>query len=282
MKIVMITQARVGSSRLYGKVLKPLPYNSNITVLEQDIRRMKKSKYLNEIIVATTNKKEDDIILKITEKEKVKHFRGSENDVLSRYYFAAKENSVDVIVRVTSDCPCIDSEIIDIVIKEYLKDTSYDFVATVLKRTFPIGLDVEVIKFSALEKAYKEAEKDYQREHVTDYIYENPNKFKLKNVLAPNKYNNPELRITLDTKEDYMQLCAIYDYLYYKEEYFSAESVVKILTEKPWLKYINYNVIQKKDSCSIDEEIKDAINVLEFNGLKRAGNILKKGYNERF
>lgn len=274
MNIAMITQARLGSTRLPKKVLKFLPYDSNITVLEQDIRRMKKSKLINEIIVATTKNVEDNSIVEIAKKENVKYFRGSEDDVLNRYYFAAKENNVDIVVRVTSDCPCIDGDIIDMVVAEFLKDITYDFVATVLKRTFPIGLDVEVIKFSALERAYKEAKKDYQREHVSDYIYENPHKFKLKNVEASDKYNNAKLRITLDTKEDYMLLCAIYDYLYYNDNYFSAADVVKILSEKPWLTFINNNSMQKKDDCNLEEEINDAAKFLQLQGMKRARDIL--------
>lgn len=280
MKIGAIIQARTGSTRLPNKILKYLPIGSNITVLEQDIRRIKKSRYLNEIIIATTESSEDNQIVKISEKENVKFFRGSEKDVLARHYFAARENNVDIIVRVTSDCPCIDAEIIDMVIEEYLKDTSYDFVATVLERTFPIGLDVEVIGFSALEKAYNEAEKDYQREHVSDYIYENPDKFKLKNVLAPDKYNNPQLRITLDTKEDYMLLCAVYDYLYYKNNNFSSEDVVKLFSEKPWLFCINDNSIQKKDNYELEEEVNDAAKILELQGMKRAKDILIKNYEE--
>ncbi|WP_252250251.1 glycosyltransferase family protein [Clostridium sp. ZBS13] len=280
MNIGIIVQARVGSTRLPNKVLKYLPFDSKITVLEQDIRRIKKSKYLNDIIIATTESSEDDKIVEIAKEENVKVFRGSEHDVLGRYYFAAKENNIDVIVRVTSDCPCVDSEIIDMVVDEYLKDESFDFVATVLKRTFPIGLDVEVIKFSALEKAFKEAEKDYQREHVTDYIYENPNIFKLKNVSASNKYNAPTLRVTLDTTEDYTILSAIYDFLYYKNENFSAVDVVNLLNQKPWLQYINDKVVQKKDTYELNEEIDDAIKLLEFQGMKRAKDILIKNYNK--
>ncbi len=278
MKIGIIIQARVGSTRLYNKIMKCLPYDSQITVLEQDIRRIKKSKYIEDIIIATTEKIEDDKVIKIAEKENVKYFRGSENDVLARYYFAAKHHDIDVIVRVTSDCPCIDAEIIDMVIEEYLKDKTYDFVANVLERTFPIGLDVEVIALSALETAYNEAKKDYQREHVSDYIYENPDKFKLKNIVAPAKYNKPELRITLDTKEDYMLLCAVYDYLYYKNNSFSSEEVVKLFSEKPWFACINNNSIQKKDNYELEEEINDAGKLLQLHGMTRAKDMLIKNY----
>lgn len=278
MKIGAIIQARTGSTRLPNKILKYLPKDSDITVLQQDIRRIRKSKYLNEIIIATTENSEDDEIVKLSQKENVKYFRGSETDVLARHYFAAKENKIDIIVRITSDCPCIDGEIVDVVIKEYLNDETYDFVATVLKRTFPIGFDVEIIKFSALEKAYIEAKKDYQREHVTDYIYENPDKFKLKNVSALNKYKKPELRITLDTEEDYMLLCAIYDYLYYKNNNFSSEDVIELFCKKPWLRCINNTSIQKKDKYELKEEINDAVKLLELQGMKRAKEILIKNY----
>lgn len=278
MNIGAIIQARTGSTRLPNKILKYLPQDSGITVLQQDIRRIRESKYLNEIIIATTENTEDDDIIEISQKENVKYFRGAESDVLARHYFAAKENNIDIIVRITSDCPCIDSEIVDMVIEEYLKDESYDFVATVLERTFPIGFDVEVISFLALEKAYIEAKKDYQREHVTDYIYENPDKFKLKNVSATDKYKKPELRITLDTKEDYMLLCAIYDYLYYKNNNFSSKDVIELFDEKPWLFYINNISIQKKDKYELEEEINDAAKLLELQGMKRSKEILIKNY----
>lgn len=280
LKIGVIIQARIGSTRLKNKIMKHLPFDSEITVLEQDIRRIKKSKYIQEIIIATTENKEDDEVIDIAEKEKVKYFRGSESDVLARYYFAAKHNGIDVIVRFTSDCPCIDFKIVDMVIEEYLEDKSFDFVATVLKRTLPIGLDSEVIKFSALEIAYNEATEAHQREHVTDYIYENPDKFKLKNVCAPKRINRPDLRITLDTKEDYMLLSAIYDCLYKKNIYFSAEDIVELFEQKPWLMYINNNSVQKKDSYKLNEEIEDASQLLQLQGMNRANDILIKNYHK--
>lgn len=276
MKIGAIIQARTGSTRLPNKVLMDLPYNSGITVLSQDIRRIKSSKYLDDIIIATTTNDEDDRIVEVAASENVKCFRGSEKDVLKRYYDAAKQNNIDVIVRFTSDCPCMDGEIIDKVILEYLDDPSYDFVATVLERTFPIGLDVEVIKFSALEKAYKNAKEDYQREHVSDYIYENPDIFKLRNVKAGKEYNEPLFRITLDTNEDYMMLCAIYDFLYENNIYFSAKEVVDLIRKKPWIQFINNRSLQKKDSMTLQEELSEAEKLLEIQGLKRAKEILLK------
>jgi len=173
MKIAAIIQARTFSTRLPGKVLKELPYASSITCLEQVIRRLKKSKKLNDIIIATTKEKTDNEIVDIAKKEDVKYFRGSKENVLSRYYFAAKENNIDLIVRITSDCPCIDADITDLTIDKHINKMA-DYTSNSLTRTCPHGLNVEVFKFNALEKAYKNAIKDYEKEHVTPYINRNP------------------------------------------------------------------------------------------------------------
>ena len=122
MKIGAIIQVRTSSTRLPGKILKELPYNSGITCLEQVIRRLKKSKRLNDIIIATTKEKEDNEIVDIAKKEDVKYFRGSKENVLSRYYFSAKENNIDIIVRITGDYPCIDAGIIDLTIDDHIKN----------------------------------------------------------------------------------------------------------------------------------------------------------------
>jgi len=143
MKIAVIIQARTSSTRL------PL----------------KKSKRLNEIIIATTEEKEDNEIIDITKKEDVKYFRGSKENVLSRYYFAAKENNIDIIIRITSDCV----DITDLTIDDHINKMA-DYTSNSLTRTYPHGFDVEVFNFDALEKAYKNATKDYEKEHVTPLI----------------------------------------------------------------------------------------------------------------
>jgi len=173
MKIGAIIQARTSSTRLPGKVLKELPYASSITCLEQVIRRLKKSKRLNEIIIATTKNAEDDQIINISKKENVKYFRGSKENVLSRYYFAAKENNIDLIVRITSDCPCIDTDITDLTIDDHINKMA-DYTTNSLVRTYPHGLDMEVFNFNVLEESYKNAKEDYEKEHVTPYINRNP------------------------------------------------------------------------------------------------------------
>lgn len=273
MKIGVIIQTRTSSTRLPEKVLKELPYNSGITCLEQVIRRLKKSKRLNEIIIATTEEKEDDEIIDITKKENVKYFRGSKENVLFRYYFAAKENNIDLIVRITSDCPCVDADIIDLTVDDHTNKIA-DYTSNSLIRTYPHGLDVEVFNFNALEKAYKNATKEYEKEHVTPYINRNPQKFKINIVKAPKELYAPDMRITLDTEEDYALLCAVYDYLYPKNKYFNTYDIVNLFNEKPWLKLINKKVIQKKIFNNLEEELEEAVKILDLQDLKKARDFI--------
>ncbi|MBU0599762.1 glycosyltransferase family protein [bacterium] len=274
MKIGAIIQARTSSSRLPRKVLKELPYGSGITVLQQVIRRLNKSKKVNEIIVATTTDPEDKKIVKIAESENVKWFRGSKEDVLGRYYSAANENNLDLVIRVTSDCPCIDSELVDLAIKEHLK-TESDYTSND-SRTFPRGLGTEVINFKTLEKAFKDTQHDYEREHVTPYIYKTrPDLFKITLVKTPEKLNCPEIRITLDTEEDYVLLCIIFDYLYYENMFFKARDIIQIFQRKPWLELINKKIAQKKIYDTLNEEMKEVIRICELQDLKRAKEFLE-------
>ncbi len=273
MKIAAIIQARTSSTRLPGKVLKELPYASGITCLEQVIRRLKKSKRLNEIIIATTKDKEDDKIANIAKKEDVKYFRGSKENVLSRYYFAAKENNIDLVARITSDCPCIDADITDLTIDDHI-NRMVDYTTNLLVRTYPHGLDVEVFNFDALEKAYKNATKDYEKEHVTPYINRNPQKFKINMVKAPKELYVPDIRVTLDTEEDYALLCAVYDYLYPQNKYFSVYDIVNLFKEKPWLKLINKKIIQKKIFNTLEEELEEEKKILNLQDLKRARDFI--------
>jgi len=146
MKIGAVVQARTSSTRLPGKVLKDLPYGGGITVLQQVVRRLKKAAKLDDVIVATTIDKADAAIVKLSEKENVRWFKGSTDDVLERYYLAAKESDLGIVVRVTSDCPCIDPEVVDLVLEEHLTAKA-DFTSNALHRTFPHGMDVEILSF---------------------------------------------------------------------------------------------------------------------------------------
>lgn len=245
MKIGAIIQARISSTRLPGKILKDLPFGSGITVLEQVIRRLKRCKKINDLIVATTVHKKDIRVVRIAKKTGVKYFRGSENDVLSRYYYAAKKNDLDVVVRITSDCPCIDPKIIDKVIVKHLTERA-DYTSNTLDRRYPRGLDVEVFNFDILEKVHKKAKSVSDREHVTPYIYRNSKIFKCAGISMPQKISAKGIRITLDRREDYALLRLIYSYLYGNNRYFGMREITDLFMKKPWLKLINKKVIQKR------------------------------------
>lgn len=274
MKIGTIIQARISSTRLPFKVLKKLPYNSNLTVLDQMIRRVKKTKLVESIIIATTTEPEDEQIIEIAKRNKVDFIKESKEDVLSRYYYAAKKFNLDIIVRLTGDCPCIDWNIIDNVVQVY-KDGNFDFVSNVLERTFPYGLDVEVFSLKVLQEAFLNAKEYKHREHVTPYIFLS-GKFKIKNVCAPKEFHKPEIRITLDTEEDYALLCVVYDFLYPKNIFFDTYDIIKLFKEKPWLYLINKKVVHKKLFNSFEEEVKEAIRVLDLQELKRVKNFLQE------
>jgi spore coat polysaccharide biosynthesis protein SpsF len=274
MKIGALIQARFSSMRLPRKVLKELPYGSGITVLEQVLRRLKKISQLDSIVVATTTSTEDNNIVSIAERHSVQWYRGSEEDVLARYYLASKENGLDIVVRITADCPCIDPEVVDSVIERHIS-TKADFTSNVLNRTFPHGLDTEVINFDALEKAHFQAGQAFEREHVCPYIYKtNPQMFKISSLEAPAPMSAPDIRVTLDTEDDYTLLCALFDYLYPENEFFGAEDIVRLFREKPWLKAINEKVTQKRLFDSEEKEVKEAVRILDLQELKSASKIL--------
>ncbi len=230
-KIVAIIQARMGSTRLPRKVMKKILGKE---VILHDIDRLRQIKNLDKIVIATTNKNADNLIVEAIKNydSDIGVFRGSEDDVLDRYYKAAKEFNATVIVRITSDCPLIDPKVSDKVIEAFLNNKC-DYCSNCLKRTYPQGLDTEVFSFEALEKAWKEAKEDYQREHVTPYIYENPGKFKLLNV--SNDKDLSYLRWTLDTIEDFNFIEEIYKRLYKENKIFYMDDVLKVLEKEPEL-----------------------------------------------
>ena len=242
MKIGAIIQARMGSTRLSGKVMKDL---EGKTVLEHVIDRVKQSKMIDEIIIATTIKDRDDEIEEEALRCGVKAFKGSEDDVLSRYFYAAKENNLDVVVRITSDCPLIDTKVIDEIIQCYVKN-EYDIVSNagsdLIKRTYPRGLDTEVFSLEVLESAFNNAKEIYQREHVTPYIYEkSDNVYYYRNDVDYSKY-----RWTLDTDEDFKLISEVYKNLYQGKHDFYLSDIVKLFEIKPELFGINAHIEQKR------------------------------------
>jgi spore coat polysaccharide biosynthesis protein SpsF (cytidylyltransferase family) len=195
--ICCIIQARTGSTRLPKKVIQKI--DNNLTVLDYVINQVKCSKKIEKIVVATTDLIEDDVICQHLDLHKIEYFRGSSEDVLDRFYQCAKKKSAENIVRITADNPLIDPNIIDMIIQEY-ENNQYDLVTNTLNRTFPYGTEVEVFSFESLEKAWKNAKKPSEREHVTPFIRNPSNKFILRNI----KYeeNISYLRYTVDKMED--------------------------------------------------------------------------------
>lgn len=280
MKIGAIIQARCSSTRLPKKILRELPCGSGITVLEQVIRRLKRSNQVNEIIIATTLTPEDDLITDIARKEDVRLFRGSVDNVLERFYLAAEINNLDVIVRVTSDCPCIDPEIVDLVVEEHIKN-SFDYTSNV-PGGFPRGLDVEVFSFQSLKKAFAESKEKFEMEHVTPYIYHSkPEQFQIGEIQANEDISKiSDIRITLDTVEDYALLCVIFDYLYSKDEFFNTNHLISLFEMKPWLKLINSNIRQKQHFENLKDEIIVSMKLLDLQELNNAKKILEDYINE--
>lgn len=242
MKIGAIIQARMGSTRLSGKVMKVI---EGKTVLKHVIERVKQSHFIDVIIIATTIHDRDDVIEAEAIQCGVEVFRGSEDDVLSRYYYAAKNNNLDAIVRITSDCPLIDSKVLDEIIDYYQKNNN-DIVSNagsdVMNRTYPRGLDTEIFSFKILEKAFNNAVEKYQREHVTPYIYENSSSI----LYYKNNVDYSKYRWTLDTEEDFELISEIYKHIYKGTHDFYMQDIVRLFEQKPELYDINSHIEQKK------------------------------------
>jgi len=193
-----IIQARMGSSRLPGKVMKKI--NNEIPMLKFQMNQLKFSKYIDKIIIATTTLENDDFIVSFCEQNNIEHFRGSSKDVLGRYYNCSRKFRLPTIVRITSDNPLIDPEIVDDVINEF-QNSEYDYISTENEKTFPLGFAVEIFNFKSLEKAWTDSELPSEREHVTPYIIKNKTLFNQKNYSY--KQDMSHLRCTVDTQDDF-------------------------------------------------------------------------------
>ena len=191
-----IIQARMGSIRFPGKVLEII---EGKPLLFYVVERLKKTKSVGDIILAIPDSAENDALLKFAEENKIKCFRGSEEDVLSRFYFAAKENGSKDILRMCADRPLIDPKLIDFVAEKYFK-SQVDYISTRINHTFPEGFTVEIFKFSALEEAFKNAKEPNHREHVTPYIYANAKNFKIASVESKEDFSF--MRLTVDEEKD--------------------------------------------------------------------------------
>lgn len=246
-RVVIIIQARMGATRLPGKPLKHVLDKPLLSYLFERLRRTQNS---DEIVVATTQHPRDQAIVDLCREEQIPVYRGSEEDVLDRYYQTAKAASADVIVRVTADCPLIDPQIVDEVINYFLTH-QVDYASNVLERTYPRGMDVEVFSFAALERAATEADTPDQREHVTPYFYQNPKKFILGGVKG--KENHSIFRLTVDTQEDLILISLLIQELYPKKPDFTLNDLLEVLIAHPDWEKINSH-IEQKPICNCPED----------------------------
>lgn len=237
LKTILVTQARSGSSRLPGKVLKKV---SGKSLLQIHLERIKKCKNVSEILVATTDKEADSVIYNHAIEWGFTAYRGSEHDVLDRFYQAVKDKNADWIVRVTSDCPLLDPALVDEVIT-FVQNKEKDYGSNGLVDRFPDGQDIEVFKFSALETAWKNAKLTSEREHVTPYIRNNADGkgkdlFNIVSFTCENDFS--AIRMTVDEQADFDLI---------------EHLIEKLGTEKTWLEYTNYMI--EKDLTKMNDNI---------------------------
>jgi spore coat polysaccharide biosynthesis protein SpsF len=238
MTTIAIVQARTGSTRLPEKVLLEL---GGETVLVGVVGRVQRMRRIDGLVIATTTEDADDRIEEIARRSGAPVFRGSKEDVLDRYYRTACSFNADVIVRITADCPLIDPEVSDHTVQQFLS-MQPDYASNVLERTYPRGLDTEVMTFSALKRAWEEASEPYQRAHVTPYLYQNPGQFHLLSVT--HAADHSQHRWTLDTPEDLEFLRAVYARLG-GEKNFGWREVLNLVEREPALSEINRQITQK-------------------------------------
>ncbi|MAE81180.1 MAG: acylneuraminate cytidylyltransferase [Flammeovirgaceae bacterium] len=238
MSTVIIIQARVGSTRLPNKVLTDI---ANKPMLQRVVERCSRSTNADTVMVATTNNADDDPIVKLCESIGTPVYRGSEEDVLDRYKQAADMIQADVIVRVTSDCPLIDPEILDQAITKF-EEVKPDYASNVIERTYPRGLDCEIFSRSVLDRVWNEAKQKHEREHVTPYILENPEKFTVLSIVGDT--NESTHRWTVDTPEDLKLVQAIYAELG-EDGAFDWKQILDFLEQNPEILQLNAGIEQK-------------------------------------
>lgn len=243
MKVLCTVQARMGSERLPKKVIRPILDQAMIIYT---LNRLKKAKYIDEIVLATTVEAADQHLVNIVKKQGYKVFRGDENNVLKRFVDTYEKYGGDIIVRITGDCPLIDPIIVDNVIS-YFMINNFDYVRLDVPETFIRGFDVEVFSAKTLLKVWEEVfsldNSHRYKEHVTLYIYENPDKFKI-GFVRGNEFYNKDYRLSVDTLEDFKLVETIFNY--FKDEYIEAKKVVKYLDQNPSIANINKDIQQKK------------------------------------
>jgi len=250
-RVVSIVEARINSSRLYAKVMKKI---NNIPMIMHLYNRVKRSRLIDDIIVATTNKPSDDNFVKFLDSKNIKYFRGSENNVLSRVKNAAKKYRAEIIVQLTADNPLVDPNIVDYMLKFFLKNINRcDYLTNngfgnYKDRVLPYGMDVQIFKYKDLANNHKHSNKKDLKEHPSLYFYrEGKEKYKLINIKVPKKWQtNLNFRLTVDTRKDLKLVKKIFLSLGKKSnQFFTYEKIIKFLKQNPKLIKMNNKIKQK-------------------------------------
>lgn len=236
MKVVAIIQARCGSTRFPNKVFAQI---CNHPLIWHVVNRLRFANTIDEIVLATTTNPIDDKLYEWAQENDVSVFRGSENDVLNRYYEAARFCNADVVVRITADDPFKEPQVIDKAVRKLL-DEGADFVCNNFPPSYPEGLDVEVFTFKSLEIEEKNCISDYEREHVTQYFYHNPDNFKMFNISHTEDCSN--LRWTIDTDTDFNMVLKVYADLYKDDDIFHMNEIIEYLKKNPEVAAMNSEV----------------------------------------
>ncbi len=231
--ILGILQARTSSSRLPRKVMLPM---AGAPMLARQIERLRRAERMDKLVLATSDRPEDDCVAELAEGAGIGSYRGSLDDVLDRYYQAAAPHAPSHVVRVTGDCPLADWEVVDRVIAHTLEG-GYDYASNTLNPTWPDGLDVEVVTFAALETAWREATRQLEREHVMPFITSRPERFRLGSLEGERDLSG--MRWTVDEPQDYEFVCRVYDALYERNPAFTTADVLALLEERPELTDLN-------------------------------------------
>ena len=241
MYTVAIVQARMGSTRLPGKVMREV---LGKPLLSHLITRLKEAKLINKILIATTNKDKDKPILKLARESGIDSFAGSEDDVLDRYYQAAVKCNAQVIVRITADCPLIDPELVDKIVAHYLNNReNLDYVRS--GTSYPDGVvETEVFSFASLKKAWKEARLASEREHVTPYIWKNPELFRTATI--ENEEDLSYIRLVVDDERDFRLVTEILENLYQEGKIFHLKDIMDLLKKRPELLELNRRTIRNE------------------------------------
>ncbi len=238
MNIVIIVQARTGSTRFPGKILKTV-LGKPLLLLQ--LERIAKIETVSQIVVATTTLPEDDVIVDLCDTNGISVFRGHKTDLLDRHYKAGLEFDADVVVKIPSDCPLIDPAIIDKVLQFYIDNLDdYDYVSNLHPATYPDGNDVEVIPMTFLQTAWMHAEKSFELEHTTPYIWDNPERFRIGNVEweAGLDYSMSH-RFTIDYPMDFEFIKTVYEELYPVNPSFNLYDILNLLARNPTIHSIN-------------------------------------------